>query len=52
MLARTQYWCGRFQMDRGDASGARVSLSAALDTAERLGMRGLSRDARTLLAGT
>lgn len=51
LLARTQYWCGRFQMESGDADGARASLAAALDTAERLGMKGLSRDAQALLAG-
>jgi hypothetical protein len=51
LLARTQYWRGRFQMEGGDAGGARASLTAALDTAQRLGKRGLSRDARALLAG-
>ncbi len=52
LLARTQYWCGRFLMERGDAGAARASLSAALHTAERLSMRGLSRDTQALLAGT
>ena len=52
LLARTQYWGGRFQLEGGDAGGAHASLGAAFETAERLGMRGLRRDALALLART
>jgi len=52
LLARTRYWYGRMLVDhpgRDHARRADELLTYALDTAKRLGMAGLSAQARTVL---